>query len=63
LSTVAGLHVPAIPLFDVAGNDGAGVPAHIVIDVLKLNNGVTFGFTVTVKLDPTAHCPAAGVNV
>jgi hypothetical protein len=63
LSTVAGLHVPAIPLADVEGNEGTVPPAQMDSVVPKLNVGVTIGFTVTVKVVVTAHCPAPGVNV
>jgi hypothetical protein len=50
-------------LVDIVGNDGTLPPAHIVRVVPKLNVGVTFGVTVTVKLVAVAHCPASGVNV
>jgi hypothetical protein len=63
LSTTAGLHVPVTPLSDVAGNEGTVPPPHIVSVVPKLNVGMTFGFTVTVKVVVVAHCPASGVNV
>jgi hypothetical protein len=63
LLTVAGLHVPATALPDVVGNAGTVPPEHIFNDVPKLNVGVTFGVTVTVKLVVVAHCPAVGVNV
>lgn len=63
LSTVAGLHVPLMPLDDVPGNAGTVPPAQIVSDVPKLNVGVILGLTVTVKLAVVAHCPASGVNV
>jgi len=55
--------VPVIPLSDVVGNVGMADPAQIVSDVLKLNAGVVFGLTTTVKLVPFAHWPVAGVNV
>lgn len=61
LLTVAGLHVPAMPLVDVAGNMGAVAPLHIGAIALKV--GVTDGFTVTANVVLVAHCPAAGVNV
>jgi hypothetical protein len=62
LSTVAGFHVPVIPLEEVAGNAGTVPPEHTVNVVPKLNEGVMLGFTVTAKLPATAHCPASGVN-
>jgi hypothetical protein len=63
LLTVAGLQVPVIPFEDVAGKDGTTPPEQIVSVVPKLNDGVTFGFTVTVNVAATAHSPAEGVNV
>ena len=61
--TVAGLHEPVIPLSDVPGNVGTAAPAHIERDVPKLNTGVTFGFTVTLKLAVVAHWLPFGVKV
>ena len=61
--TIEGLHVPFIPFVDVVGRAGTLAPAQIVRLVPKLNTGVTFGFTVTVKDALVAHCPAVGVNV
>jgi len=52
-----------MPLVDVFGNVGTVPPAHIVNVVPKLNAGVMFGATVTVKVAVVAHCPAVGVNV
>ena len=52
-----------MPLSDVDGNTGTLAPAHIVSEFPKLNAGVIFGFTVTVKLVVVAHIPAVGVNV
>lgn len=46
--TVAGLHVPVMPLPDVAGRAGALPPEQIVSAVPKLKVGTTFGLTVTV---------------
>jgi hypothetical protein len=63
LSTIAGLQVPFIPLFDVEGRTGTLPPAQMFSDGPKLNVGVTTGLTVTLKLAVVAHCPAAGVNV
>ena len=61
LLTVAGLHVPLIPLLDVAGSTGAADPLHIGAIGLKV--GVILELTVTVAVVVVAHCPAAGVNV
>jgi hypothetical protein len=47
LSTVAGLHVPVMPLAEVVGNAGTVPPSQIVRLVPKLNVGVILGFTVT----------------
>ena len=63
MSTVAGLHVPAMPLVDVVGNVGTVAPAQTDREVPKLNAGVTTGFTVTVNVVVVAHCPAEGVKV
>ncbi len=63
LLTVAGLHVPAMPLSDVAGNVGTASPLQIVNAVPKLKLGVRTGLTVTVNVCVVAHCPAVGVNV
>ena len=58
-----GLHVPVIPLVDVAGNEGAVAPPQIVAEVPKLKVGVIFGLTVTVNVVVVAHNPAVGVKV
>ena len=63
LSTVAALHVPVMLLSDVNGSVGTVPPSHIISDVPKLNVGIMFGFTVTVKVIGKAQTPAAGVNV
>ena len=63
MSTAAGLHVPVMPLVDVAGSDGTPAPAQIVNDVPKLNDGGMFGFTVTLNVAAIAHWPGLGVNV
>lgn len=57
------LQVPVIPLLEVVVKVGTVAPAHMVSEVPKLNAGVTFGFTVTVKVALFAHCPASGVKV
>ena len=63
LSTVAGLHVPVIPLVDVAGKAGTLLPAQMVSELPKLNAGVTIGLTVTLNVVVVAQIPALGVNV
>ena len=63
LLTVAGLHVPVIPLSDVPGKVGTAAPLQTLNDVPKLNTGVMFGFTVTVNVAGFAHCPELGVKV
>ena len=55
MSTVAGLQVPVILLFDVVGNTGAAAPSQIETEVPKLNAGVIFGLTVTVNVAVKAH--------
>ena len=55
LLTVDGFHVPVIALVDVVGKVGTVPPLQIVSDVPKLNVGVIFGFTVTVKVAVVAH--------
>ena len=52
-----------MPLPDVVGKTGTVLPAQIVNDVPKLNVGVMFGLTVTVKLVLVTHWPGAPVNV
>lgn len=60
---IEGLQVPVMPLSEVVGNEGTPAPAQMVIDVPKLNVGVTLGLTVTVNVVVVAHCPGSGVNV
>ena len=62
MSIVAGLQVPAMPLPDVAGSDGAVCPAQSDRAFPKLKVGVTLGVTVTVKVNTGAQTPAVGVN-
>ena len=57
----AGDQEPVIPFVDVVGNADRVAPEHIGATALKV--GVTFGFTVIVKVAVVAHCPAVGVNV
>jgi hypothetical protein len=61
LSTVAGLHVPEIPLSEVPGNTGAAAPAQK--GGTAANEGVTDGLTVTFKVVEVAHCPGFGVKI
>ena len=63
LLTVAGLHVPVIPLVDTVGNEGTVALAHTVNDVPILNVGMMFGVIVTVNVVGVAHKPAVGVKV
>ena len=63
LSTTAGFQVPGTPFVDVPGRTGAVALAHIVVDVPKLNTGVTFGLTATEKVTGVAHNPVLGVKV
>jgi hypothetical protein len=63
LLIVAGLHVPVIPLVDVAGNEGTLPPLQTLNEVPKLNVGIFAAPTVTLNVAVVAHCPAAGVNV
>ena len=58
---IAGVHVPAIPLFDVVGNAASASPEQIGATAVKV--GVMFGLTVIVNVVVVAHCPAVGVNV
>ena len=58
---VAGLHVPVIPLFDVAGNAG-GIPFWHSGPIC-VNAGMICALTVTLSVVVVAHCPAFGVNV
>ena len=59
--TVIGDHVPAMPLFEVLGKEGAAVPLQKAGIGLKV--GVTDGLTVTLKLAVVAHCPTLGVKL
>ena len=61
LSTVAGDHVPGMPLVDVPGSVGAVVPAQN--GGICVNVGVTGWFTVIDMVVVVAHCPAFGVKV
>jgi hypothetical protein len=50
---VAGLHVPVMPLFEVAGKRGGTVPEQKA--GMAVNVGVTLGFTVTLRVVDVAH--------
>ena len=50
-------------MVEVVGNDGTELPAQMVSALPNVNNGVAFGFTVTVKLVVVAQRPAVGVKV
>jgi hypothetical protein len=52
-----------MPLSEVFGKEGTLPPAQMVRALPKLNEGVMFGFTVTLTEVERAHCPASGVNV
>jgi len=56
-----GDQVPVMPLVDVVGRAANVPPEHI--GATAANAGVTFGFTVMVSVEVTAHCPAVGVKV
>ena len=61
--TMAGFHVPAIPFVDILGKFGIiSSSAQTVSVVPKLNVGVIFSVTVTVKTMGDAH-PPPGVKV
>jgi hypothetical protein len=54
LLTVAGLHVPTIPLVEVIGRTGAGVPLQKGAIALKV--GVTVAATViSIDVEDVAH--------
>jgi hypothetical protein len=61
LLTVAGLHVPVIPLFEVPGRMGGVVPAQIEGSMVK--EGFSNVLTVIVTVAGTAQSPAVGVKV
>jgi len=58
---VAGLHVPVMPLFDVAGN--AGAPEFWQSGPIAVNVGVTGALITIVMVVLVPHCPLLGVNV
>ena len=51
--TVAGDHVPVIPLVAVVGRTGAVAPEHIA--ATGLNVGTTLGLTTVVNVAVVAH--------
>ena len=57
----AGAQVPVIPLVEVVGKADNVPPEQI--GATAVNVGVTFGFTVIVKVVVVAHNPAVGVKV
>jgi hypothetical protein len=57
---VAGLHVPVIPLFEVAGNTGAAAFKHK--GPTWVNTGLICVAIVTSNLVSPAHCPGLAVN-
>ena len=61
LLTVAGDHVPVMPLVEIEGKNGEVSPLQIAISVLKF--GEILGLTVWVSVLVVAHCPASGVKV
>ena len=58
---VDGLHVPAMPLFDVVESVGASEPWQS--GPICVNVGVALLLTVMLIVVPTAHWPLVGVNV
>ena len=61
LSTVAGLHVPVIPLLEVVGKTGAVAPEQK--GAMASNVGTMLVLMLMVKVVVVAHCPSLGVNV
>ena len=57
----AGAQVPVILFSEVVGKADKLAPEHIAATAAKV--GVTFGFTVIVKVVVLEHCPAVGVKV
>ncbi len=55
--------MPVTPSIDVVANTGTVPLEQMFIAVPKLNVGVIFGLTVTVKVVGTAHNIARGVKV
>ena len=61
MSIVPGLHVPAIPLVDIKGNEGAAELWHN--GPIAANVGVTGAVITTSIVVGIAHCPPLGVKV
>ena len=60
--TLAGVHVPVMPLLEVVGSVGGDVvPWQRIGGVLKV--GFVGVLTVMVSVALVAHCPDAGVKV
>jgi hypothetical protein len=55
--------VPAIPFVEVSANTGTVEPMQMDWKLPKLNVGFKIGFTVTVYVNGSTHCPAGLVNV
>ena len=53
--------MPVIELLEVVGNGDNVAPEQI--GFIEVNNGVTIGFTVIVKVAFAIHCPEVGTNV
>ncbi len=58
---VAGLHVPAMPFVDVAGNEGGVEFWHK--GPIGSNVGATWEVTITLIVADVPHCPPEGVKV
>ena len=63
LLTVAGAHVPVIPLMSDDGKTGAVVPLQTGAVRLTLKVGTTLGTTVIFAVTISAHMPLLGVKV
>ena len=59
--SIAGDHVPVMPLFDIVGNELIVAPEQN--GPMDANVGVIFGVMVIVKVAVVAHCPAVSVKV
>ena len=59
--TVAGIHVPVIPLVEIRGRTGAVLFWHRGPTGAKA--GVTGALVVIAIVAVVAHCPAAGIKV
>ena len=61
LLTVAGFHVPVMPLVDVVGSVGGTEPVQTGFTAAKV--GMMLELTMMSNVVAGAHCPAAGVKV